>query len=159
MQYFKSRINYGDFIVFCLFYPITAAIAFVITSYFILKCLIILLSAVFIYIAMSSLICRYDFYDDMVICNYLFSIKKKQKAIYYKDIKLVRYTIESPRHPIPIIIFQLNDKKILASHSNSCSHSSFKKRKEILMFLKSKGVGIEISPIFNIIQREREILS
>ena len=159
MPHYKSRINYGDFILFCLIYPISAAVVYVITSCFIVKLLIIILSLVATYIAMSSLICRYDFYDDMLIRNYLLSIKKKHKPIYYKDIKCVRYTIESPRYPIPIIIFQFNDKDVLASHSNSCSHSSFKMRKGILMFLQSKGVKIEICPVLYAIKRERDILS
>ena len=50
----------------------------------------------------------------------------------------------------PMIVFVYEDKTFskLFKPSNSCTHRFFKKRKEILKFLASKGVPIEINSVF-----------
>jgi len=82
----------------------------------------------------------YTIEHDSLVVTYPTRIFKRNKIVNYKEVEVVLYTYA--RYQPPVIAF-LTDSRKRFSESNSFACRSYKKRKEILLFLKSKGLEIE----------------
>jgi hypothetical protein len=91
----------------------------------------------------------YYFYDDKIKIVYIFRFANREKVILYSDIKEVRY-VHSAGTKQPTVVLVYNGKSFskLFLPSSSFTHRYFKKRKEILLFLHSKGIPIIINTVF-----------
>ncbi len=99
----------------------------------------------------------YYLYDDKIKIVYIFRPWKRERIIKYEEIELVEYLVGGGKGQYPVIAIAYNNKKIkkILKPSNSFTHWSYKKRKEILKFLSSKGLLIKV---YASTKKEKEIL-
>ena len=92
----------------------------------------------------------YYFFSDKLIIYYPTRIFNRKKSILYSQLCLVKYTNIGGKANVPTIILKYLSKKLsyFSLPSNSFSCYSYNKRKEILKFLASKGIPIEINSVF-----------
>lgn len=110
-----------------------------------------LLSLIFIfpmYYLLVTIVYKFFLLDDVIRIVYYFKFTKRIKTKQYDEIKEVRY-LNNTGYSLPTIVFIYKGDKLsrILKTSNSFSHRSFRKRKEILLFLHSKGIPIYVDSL------------
>jgi len=148
---YKSQINLGDLIA----YPIFYALLVVYPTWAILECsdiikyMVVGSSPIFCYVIWCLFINVYYFYEDKIKIVYIFRLTRREKIVLYSDIKEIRYiNIGAAKQPIVTFVYQGKTFSRILWPSNSFTHRYFRKRKEILMFLNSKGLPIIVNSVF-----------
>jgi hypothetical protein len=154
---FKSQIDLGDLIIYVLLYIILVVYpTWEITTINLMKYIVVYSIPLVCYVIWALLINRYYFYEDEIKIVYLFRFINREKKVFYSDISEIRYIhTAGARQPIIVFIYKGKYFSKVFFPSNSCSHRRFNKRKEILLFLHSKGIPIVVNSIF---KRDSEIL-
>jgi hypothetical protein len=154
---YAAQINFGTFFGFSYIYGLSIYLYYSITEVVLVKILILITLPIITYSALAIWVNRFYFYTNEIKIIYLFRFSKRFKSIEYSQIKLIKYIHTAGKGKQPMIVMIYEDKKFskLFKPSNSFTHRSFKKRKEILKFLDSKGIPIEIITDFN---EDRNIL-
>ena len=153
---YKSQINLFDLILYPVYYsvflpyPIWSLAEDVIVRQIALYSI-----PVFCYLIWYVFINIYYFHEDRVEIVYLFRVFNRKKIVLYSDITEVRY-INGGGWAQPIVVFVYKGKsfKKIFWPSNSFTHRRFKRRKEILLFLHSKGIPMIIKTVF---EKDKEI--
>lgn len=147
---YKSQINLGSLILFIVWYSILIVYPlFTIVENVVINYLAICSLPIFSYIIWCVFINIYYFYDNKIKIVYIFRFFNREKEIQYSEIDEIRY-IHTAGTKQPMVVFVYKGKSFskLFLPSNSFTHRYFEKRKEILLFLHSKGIPIIINTVF-----------
>jgi hypothetical protein len=146
----KSQPNIGSFLT-SLF--IIGLIIYLVLSLieleFIYNLLIISLIPLLMYYIIQLWINVFYFHDDYIEIRYIFRFNKRSVLIEYMDIDFIRYVhTAGPKQPMIVIVKKGDKFSKLFKPSNSFTYRDYNKRKQILEFLNSKGVKIQIHTDF-----------
>lgn len=145
----KSQINGSSVFGFWIIYGIIIYLTWNLTKSILLKYIIVILTPILTYIALALWVNCFYFYENMIKIVYFFRFKNREKDIPYSKINQIRYIVtEGAKQPMIVFIYKGKTFSKLFKPSNSCTHRFLKKRKEILKFLASKGIPIEINSVF-----------
>lgn len=147
---FKSKINYINAFLIISFYFIGCMFVFLFENQILRNGLIVLLSFL-LYVTLSRYLNYFLFYQDHLVIVYFLKIKKRVKITDYKEIKLIHYTHMGGEGGRPYIVLQIREENIsrFIKPHNSFIMNSFLKRKEILEFLATKNIPIQIQSDFD----------
>ena len=154
---YKSQINLSDLIE----YPIYYILLIVYPTWAIIECsdiikyIVVGTIPIFCYVIWCIFINVYYFYEDKIKIVYIFRFIRRERSVFYSDIKEIRY-IHTAGAKQPMVAFIYHGKtfsKILWP-SNSFTHRYFSKRIEILLFLNTRGIPIIVNSVF---KRDKEI--
>lgn len=148
----KSQLNYSELLSFILLYGVLFSIVWLLTDSYYFRLASVVVLIILLYIPMFVFVNRYYFYDDCFIVVYLFRFTRRKKVYLYSDISIAKYMNMGGKGNRAWIVLVFKGKKfskIFRSYF-SFSHYSFKKRKELLLLLKQKGVPVEVNSIFKI---------
>ncbi len=155
---FQSQTNINHFIILYFVYCLGLYLVWGSTEGVFEDCALALITFIVTYVALSLWVNRFYFYDNKIKIVYFFRFINRVKEICYSEIALVKYMHNGGKGNGPLIILKYMGKEYSVWHvnpSNSFTHRNFKKRQEILKFLKSKGIPIEINSVF---ERDAHIL-
>jgi hypothetical protein len=145
----KSHINGSSVFGFWIIYGSIIYFTWNLTEGNLIKYLIVIISPILTYITIALWVNRYYFFYDRVKIVYFFRFCNREKVIPYSKIKNIRYVhTEGAKQPMIVFVYEGKTFSKLFKSSNSCTHRFFKNRMEILKFLASKGIPIEINSVF-----------
>jgi hypothetical protein len=145
----KSQINGSSFFISLYVYGILTYLLWNILDSDIIKDVILIITPFFLYLSLVLWVNCYYFLDDEIKVVYFFRLKKSIKHIAYpKIIEALYIHTAGTKQPMIILIYSGHSYSKLFKPSNSFTHRSFDKRKELLLYMKSKGVRIVVNSIF-----------
>lgn len=153
---YKSQINLFDLILYPVYYSVFLPYPiWSLAKDIIIRQIALYSIPVFCYFIWCMFINMYYFHEDRVEIVYLFRYFNRKKIVLYSDITEVRY-VNGGGWAQPIVVFVYKGKsfKKIFWPFNSFTHRRFKRRKEILLFLHSKGIPIIIKTVF---EKDKEI--
>jgi len=152
----KSQLNSGNFFAFLILYGIFFLFAWDFSDHTIYKTILVCSSIFLIYFALARWVNQFVFYENEIKVIYFFRTHSRIKTYNYDSIQLVKYIVsEGAKAPAIVIIFKGERFTKVFKPSNSLTHFSFNRRKQILLLLKNNGVPIEIQ---SVIEKDKNIL-
>lgn len=147
---YKSQINLYDLILYPVYYSVFFPYPIWSLSENIIFRQVALYSIpVFCYFIWCVFVNVYYFHEDRMEIVYLFRFLNRKKEVHYSDITEVRYINGGGRvQPMVVFVYKGKSFKKIFWPSNSFTHGCFKKRKEILLFMHSKGIPIIVNSVF-----------
>ena len=157
-ELYKSQIDIESLIFYVFLYSLFIVYPICSLSDSLLpKYLVIGSIPLFCYLIWSLIINIYYFYEDKIKIVYIFRFFKREKVVLYSDIERIRYIHSAGNKQARIaLIFKEKSDPTLLLPSFSFTHRYFMKRKEILLFLHSKGIPIVINTVF---KKDEEIFT
>ena len=154
---FKSGINMDVPLIFCIFVYTTFNPTWSLSENIIYKCAIIILLPAIIYLLLYYWVSSCYFYDSWFEIKYFFRFKGRIISFNYHEISSIKYICSYSRFTPPAITIKLIKKTSISKNlSFSFPLRSFTNRRDLLRFLASKGLSIEIDSIH---EKDQDILS
>jgi len=154
---FKSGVNMQIPLIFCVFAFFTFNSIWVLSEDIIYKTLIIILLPALFYLLLYYWVSRCYFYDDWFEIKYFFRLKRRVFRYSYNEISSIKYLCTYSKYSPPTLIlkvFKAESKKKNINYSFPVKW--YKNRRDILRYLSSKGLPIEIDSIK---EKDEDILS
>jgi hypothetical protein len=141
----SSQIDFGLLISLSFIIGVISWAVYNINNYLILS---LLTFAFPVYYLLVTIVYKFFLLDDVIRIVYYFKFVNRVKIKQYDEIEEVRY-LNNTGYSLPTIVFVYKGDKLstVLKTLNSFSHRSFKKRKEILLFLHSKGIPIYVDSL------------
>ena len=154
---YKSQFNIEELIMYPILYVLLVVypIWAIVESSTMIKYLAVGSFPIFCYVIWCIFINVYYFYEDKIKIVYIFRFVRREKYVLYSDIKEIRYIhTAGAKQPMVALIYQGKSFSSILWPSNSFTHRYFSKRKEILLFLNTKGIPIIVNSVF---KKDKEI--
>ena len=153
---FKSGINIQVLFFFCIFVCFTFNSFWILSASAIYKSIIIIIVLGLLYLLIYYLVNRCYFYEGRLEIKYFFRLRRSVIRYNYSEIASIKYLCTYSIYTPPTIIIKLNKNESKSSNNSfSFPLRSFNKRRDLLRFLASKGLPIEIDSIH---EKDQDIL-
>lgn len=154
---FKSDINIAISILFCILVYFIFKFIWVFGENNIYKYLIFILSPLLFYFSLYWWANRCYFYDEWLEIKYFFRFKRRIIKFNYEEVSNIRYLCTDSGFIQPTLTIKILKNELTKKNKSfSFPLRSYSKRRDILRFLASKGLSIEIQSVH---EKDQDILS
>ena len=145
---FKSQIEFVLIISITGILGLFLNLLLSISASVILKTALSMLIFMALYLILYQQLYKYFFYEDEIILFRYLSFKHRKETILFKSIKKVVYqNMTGYSLPTIILIYDKHKFSRFFNQFNQFTHRSFNKRKQILLFLHSKGIPVYVDSL------------
>lgn len=153
---YKTETNFFFFILLCILLYFIDRFVWVLGELSIYKYIICIISPILIYVSMCFFINKCYFYDDKIEIKFFFRFSNKVILIKYSELLFVKYICTYSKYSPPTIKLKTTrNSSMIFNLYYSFPLRSYKKRKEILRYLQSKEIKIEID---SVLEKDQYIL-
>jgi len=134
-------------ILFCIFIYFVFEYIWLFTENIIYKEIIIIISPLMFYFSLFKWVNRSYFYDNWFVIKYFFRLRDREKVFNYSEIYEIKYLCTDTGFIQPTLIIKLKIKPTNKIKSFSFPLRSYSNRKNLLRFLSSKKISINIQSV------------